>query len=184
MFRLASADAVDKLRRDDRGGASVEFVVVAVMLFTILFTMFESGVLMARSVMLERGLNIGVRDIRIGAIGPDDHNLLRERICDGAFLIGDCENSINLEVVPFASAGAFVGGNPFVAPTQCRDRSVPPPETNPNFNAGNPNAIMFVRACLVVDPFFPGLGLGASMTKDATGGYAIVKQTVFMREPS
>lgn len=179
--------------RNERGGASLEFVVVALGLFTMLFTMVEAGVLMMRSVMLERGLDLAVRDVRLGLIAEDDHARFKTRVCDGAFLIGDCENSITVEMRAFLDVArfldegdAFVGGGAALTRPECRDRreeDVPPPST---FDVGGPGSIMLVRSCLVVDPFFPGLGLGASLIENsdaADGGYAIFKTAAFMREP-
>jgi hypothetical protein len=51
------------------------------------------------------------------------------------------------------------------------------------FVPGARSEIMFVRACLIVDPIFPGMGLGAQLPVDASGGYAIVVQSAFMNEP-
>ena len=52
-----------------------------------------------------------------------------------------------------------------------------------NFNPGARSEIMFVRACVIVDPIFPGTGIGALLPVDRRGGYAIVTQRAFMNEP-
>jgi Flp pilus assembly pilin Flp len=185
---------IGRFRRDERGAASVEFVVVAMMLFTVIFILVESGVLMVRTVMLERGLDLAVRDVRLGRLEEGDHAGLKRRICDGAFLLfADCESSISVETIAFRNTSSFLtgggdfvgGGENFVA-VECRDRreeTVPPPS---RFDLGGPSSIMLVRTCLAVDPFFPGFALGESLVRNrgtADGGYAIVKTTAFMREP-
>jgi len=42
---------------------------------------------------------------------------------------------------------------------------------------------MLMRLCAVVDPAFPGIGVGRSMPKDASGGYQIIATTAFVNEP-
>jgi Flp pilus assembly pilin Flp len=178
-------------RRDERGAATVEFVIVALGLFAMLFTMFESGALMMRSVMLERGLDLGVRDIRLGRIAENDMASLKTAICDSTFLLGDCENALAVEVWGFEDVSDYLAGGGSLPAPQCRDRSLETPRAT-RFDAIGPSEIALVRACFSVDPFFPGLGLGASLVRtrdslygesDADPGYAIVKTAAFMREP-
>ena len=52
-----------------------------------------------------------------------------------------------------------------------------------SFDPGTRSEIMVIRACLIVDPIFPGMGLGAMLPVDASGGYSIVMQSAFMNEP-
>ncbi|MEM6972736.1 MAG: hypothetical protein AAF577_08015 [Pseudomonadota bacterium] len=42
---------------------------------------------------------------------------------------------------------------------------------------------MFVRACLLIDPFFPGSAIAADLARDSTGALAITATTAFMNEP-
>ncbi|MGF1551648.1 MAG: TadE/TadG family type IV pilus assembly protein [Paracoccaceae bacterium] len=185
------ASYLARLRREEDGGPTIEFLVVAMALFGLLFFMLESGLFMVRSVMLERGLDIAVREVRLGRIGVDDETALKRSVCDGAFLIGDCVASINIEMHPVAGndpssgVGAFLKDVDALPAAQCRDANNAPPAPNV-FNAGGPHSIVLVRACLLVDPLFPGTGLGAGLIErsDRDGSvYALVKTTAFMREP-
>lgn len=164
--------------RDDAGGASVEFVVVATALFSIILVMFETGMIMARSILIDRGLQVAVREIRLGYVESSQYNYFRDRVCEEAFLVIDCENNLLLEVVPFATVAAYAPGtNP-----ACVDRSVGTTAT-PGFSTGNAENIMFVRACLLIDPFFPGSAIAADLARDSTGALAITATTAFMNEP-
>ena len=43
---------------------------------------------------------------------------------------------------------------------------------------------MFVRACMITDPIFPGLGINLGLRKDKSGSYQLVTYTAFMNEPA
>lgn len=162
---------------DERGNATLEFVVVAPFLFYMLFAFGEIGTLMTRSAMLERGLRVAMRDLRLGNIPNPTAELIKQKICDAAFLLSDCEQALMLELTPLPNAASYPSGQ-----VKCVDRTsdVQPVVT---FNPGAPSEIMLVRACIVVDPLFPGTGLGAMLPKDASGGYALVARSAFVNEP-
>jgi len=165
-------------RRDDCGNATMEFCIIMPVLIYILFSLAEAGVLMTRTIMLDRGVDLAIRDLRLGLTPGATHDDIKNKICDGAFLLTDCRSSVLLELTPVASAASFPAGT-----ANCIDRTSQVAPTV-NFNPGARSEIMFVRACIVVDPLFPGMGLGALLPKDASGGYAIVVQTAFMNEPA
>ena len=51
------------------------------------------------------------------------------------------------------------------------------------FTNGVENELMLIRACAVIDPFFPSLGVGRSMPVDSTGGYQVIASSAFVNEP-
>ena len=162
---------------DSSGNAAMEFVILFPFLMFMLFSIAEAGVLMTRTVMLERGLDIAVRDLRIGATPGVTHDIIKGRICDAAFLLGACEEVVLLELAPLTDITQFPTGE-----ARCVDRTS---DVDPmiSFDPGARSEIMIIRACLVVDPIFPGMGLGAMLPVDASGGYSIVMQSAFMNEP-
>lgn len=165
------------LLRDDTGNATLEFLILFPFLMFMLLSLGEVGTLMARAVMLDRGLNIAIRDVRLGLSPGISHDGLKTKICQGAFLLTNCLDDVLLELLPVANPASIPEGN-----VNCVDRTE---EVEPviNFNPGGRSEIMFVRACVVVDPIFPGVGFGALLPVDQSGGYAIVTQTAFMNEP-
>ena len=80
----------------------------------------------------------------------------------------DCQEILVLEMTPIDS----VADIPTTAAT-CVDRTVNT-LTVTGFNAGARSQIIYVRACAIVDPLFPGMGLGLQLTKDASGGFALL----------
>lgn len=163
--------------RDETGNATIEFVVLFPWLMFMFLSLGELGTLMGRAVMLDRGLNIAIRDVRLGLTPGITHDGLKQNICRHAFLLTSCFDSVLLELLPVSNAGSIPEGN-----VNCIDRTE---EVEPviNFDPGARSEIMFVRACIIVDPIFPGVGFGASLPVDRSGGYAIITQTAFMNEP-
>ena len=65
----------------------------------------------------------------------------------------------------------------------CADRTQTIDLDAPSFSQGNRSDILFVRACVIVDPLFPGLGLGLQLPKDASGGFQMIAFSAFVNEP-
>ncbi len=166
--------------KDESANPTVEFVLVAPMFFWLIFSVFESGWLMTRQMMLERGLDLMVRDLRIGVYGPSPtHDLLKQKICEYSSVFKDCVNSVHLEL-DVLNRGSL--GNAGTSNIGCVDRTgtvTPVTSVTP----GSRGDIMFVRACIVVDPLLPGTGLGALLSKDPSGGFDMVAFSAFMNEP-
>ncbi len=168
--------------RDQRGNATIEFAVLFPFVVFLIFSMAEAGVLMARSVMLDRGLDMAMREIRLGNVTDLEVDDMKSMICQGAFLISDCFNSVLLELTPVGGVGSPGSVGLPTGPVQCVDRTE---EIEPviTFDPGARDEIMFVQACIVVDPLFPTSGLGAMLPTDRSGGYAIVAKSAFVNEP-
>lgn len=164
--------------RDEAGNATMEMVIILPVFFYFVFSLAEAGTLMARTVMLDRGVDIAMRDVRLGLAPGTTHEDIKASICEAAFLLIGCEEALMLEITPIADVTTF----PNTA-VQCVDRTS---EVEPvvTFVPGARSEIVLVRACLIVNPLFPGMGIGAMLPKDASGGYAILSSTAFMNEPS
>lgn len=162
--------------KDTRGAASVEFVIIAPVYFALMFSTFEAGWLMTKSMMLERGLDITIRDLRLGRHPNPTHDQFKQIICDHTGIVKNCTSSMLLELTPIANA------TDIPTSTVCRDRSNPI-EPVVTFNPGAESEIIFVRACVIVDPMIPGMGLGLHLPLDATGGMALASYAAFNNEP-
>ena len=163
---------------NDRGSATVEFVIVFPVLMYFVMMVFETGFIATRSSMLERGLDMATRSLRLGTDPDIDHEALKQAVCRNAGILKDCNRDLVLEVVEFDIASAYPQNT-----THCRDRSEKFKPTI-NFHPGARNSIMFVRACMIIDPLFPGMGLTLGLPKDASGGLQLITYTAFMNEPA
>ena len=50
------------------------------------------------------------------------------------------------------------------------------------FNSGDEGDLLFIRACVVVDPMYPNIGLGLILSKDSSGGVMLVASSAFANE--
>ncbi|WP_165351906.1 TadE/TadG family type IV pilus assembly protein [Salipiger sp. IMCC34102] len=170
--------ALRRLSRDESGNSTLEFVIVVPVFFMFFFASIESGMHSIRQVMLDRAMDLTIRDVRVGILRNPDHATLSERLCDYALIIPSCANDVRLEMT-VADPRAWTA-----QPTRivCRDREEdnPPEITLAN---GRNNELMVLRACVLFDPIIPGAGLGREIPKVSGGSYALTSTMAYVLEP-
>lgn len=169
--------------RREEGSATIEFVFLFPLFMTLFLMGFESGFYMVRNVMLERSVDIAVRDIRLGNGKVPEMAALKERICEVGTIIPDCENSVQVYMTrldPTPGSVAAIAG-----PARCVDKSSTEDQDQfTSYDVGDVNSLMFVQVCAVAEPFFPTTGIGIGMQKsELAGNYAIVASAAFVNEP-
>lgn len=172
-----------RFARDERGTASLEFVLIFPIFFGFFLMTYESGMISARHVMLERGVDIAVRDIRIGVIDAPTRAQLRTRICDVALIIPDCERQLELELIRRDPASWVNVSNQVL----CVDRGDIDKDNGALASTGN-NQLMIIRACVRINPALPTTGIGKAIVDNnsgsaAGGSYALVSTAAFVVEP-
>ena len=85
-------------RKRQDGNATIEFVILFPAFMTLFLTGFEAGFYMVRNVMLERAVDIAVRDVRLGNGNVPAFAALKKRICDEAGIIPDCMRTLQVEM--------------------------------------------------------------------------------------
>lgn len=174
-----------RFRRKEDGGPTVEFVLVFMPFFILCISAFELGLLMTRHVMLERGLDMAVREVRLNTETLMDETDVKRMICNAAGIIPSCMESLRLEMIAVDVRIADSVG-PTNVPrgascTDVADRFLPPR----TFTNGVPNQVMVVRACGLFSPMLPETALGYFLSKmsDEDGYYRLVSTTAFVMEP-
>jgi hypothetical protein len=133
---------------------------------------------MTRYVMLERALDMSVRDLRIGTYATPTHDRIKQDICDNMVVMPRCAEELLLEMRPVDRAT----WNVFDTQTTCVDRTQQiKPATE--FNPGAQNEMMLLRACAIFDPFFPTTPWGLRLPLDSSGGYQLLAMSGFVNEP-
>ena len=176
MKKLANACAA--FRREEDGNMTVDFAIALPTAFLFAAATFETGMIGLRDMMLERGVDVTVRDVRIGVLPDPDHGTLVTAICDNAMIIPDCENQLKLEMV----RNDIRNYTPMGSQPDCVDRA----ETGTpliNWANGGNNELMILRACSLFDPILPTAKIGASIPKQSEGAYALVATSSFVLEP-
>lgn len=168
-------------RREEDGAATVEFVILFPAFIAILLSSYESGLMMVRNVMLERGVDLAVRDLRLGQPVPPTFDQLKTSICANAMIVDDCFDKIQIELQPID----MVTFNMPTTQPRCIDvNSTIDPIDDTTFVGGGNNELMLVRVCALLDPFFPSTVLGMQMPEYDEGRYALIVNSAFVNEPS
>ncbi|MEJ8559927.1 pilus assembly protein [Yoonia sp. GPGPB17] len=160
--------AIKRFLDDEKGTASIEFVILFPFFFGFFLMTYEAGIFSVRQVVLEHGVDVAVREVRLGNISYTNPTLfgeeLRTEICDNASILPDCLDQIEVEVLQRDMTGAWT---PLPNDISCRNRTeVDRPEPSFIDNIGS-NELGFLRVCIRIDPFIPSSNLGKAFV--ATG---------------
>ncbi len=163
-------------RRED-GNASVEFALIIPVFLTIFTASFESGFVMLRLNLLQHGLDVTMRDLRLGKMPNATQVTIKQKICNNMTMVDACMDNLLVEVTPITN---------WVLPstnTSCRDlqtQIIPVVQ----LNIGQQNQLMLVRACLVQDMIFSTSGLAMSLPTNYDGDFNLIAISAYVNEPS
>ena len=167
-----------RFRSDEDGNATVEFAIVFPAFMFLVVAGVEIGMVTLNHVMLERAVDLTVRDIRLGTGNAFQHDQIKTTICNRAQFIDDCEDNLRLEMIPQdPRAGLTIPDEP-----DCTDRTE---EARPvrEFKNGQSNQLMVLRACVKITPMIPTSGIGKKLSNNPEGQYALTATTAFVQEP-
>jgi TadE-like protein len=163
--------------RED-ASATLEFAIPFPAMLFILISSIELGMVTFNQTMLERAMDMTVRDIRLGTGNAPQYDEIKDSICTRAGFIKDCGTNLRLEMIQVdPRAWATLPGEP-----DCTDQSR---EVAPvrSFVNGQENELMILRACAKITPVFSGIGMGKNMAKDDAGQYRLISISAFVQEP-
>ena len=174
------SDRLRAFRANEDGTGTLEFMVVIIPFMMLFTSAYEGGVMSTRHVMLERGMDRTVRDVRIGRIAQATNENLTKQICEYARIIPDCLNNIRLDMERMDPRNWDPAK---VATIDCvdRDEANQPVVTFPY--TGDNNDLMILVACVLFDPMMPSTGLGKHVPKKSGGAYALVATSSYVMEP-
>lgn len=179
MIYSSCFNKLRKFKRNEDGAVSIEFLILFPLLVFILLLTIELGLILMRGALLERSLDMTVRELRLNTGANMQHDDIRDRVCERAGTIEDCEAQMRIELVQ-------------VDPFNWSDNINPAPDcinsvaaVNPvrNFQTGQSNELMFVRACLRFQPMLGIIGLGSVMELDDAGRVKLFAASAFVQEP-
>ena len=167
-----------RFRRGEEGSPTVEFVIVFPVIMTFVASACESGLLLTRQMMLQHGVEMSGRAVRLGVGDEVTDEEIRRMVCTGAGIIPDCMESLKVEMIR-------IDPNNWQSPPaipDCVDRSEPA-TPNRTFEHGIDHELMLIRVCALFDPMFPNFGHGVQLSRERGGDYALVASTLFVMEP-
>lgn len=156
----------------------VEFALWFPVFALMLCAMTELGMIAARHAMLERGLDLAVRQVQLATGRAPQHDDLKDIICEKAAIIPNCHTMVKLEMRP-QNLRNYVA---LPEAADCTDRSE---EVRPSrrYVPGQQNELMILRACAKFSPIFPSSALASSLNRDGAGDYALVSTGAYVQEP-
>ena len=194
MTRPSFLSRFRRIRNNEDGSTTVEFVILFPIYIFLFCSAFEVGMYLLRGILLERGLDLTVRTVRIGIYPPGWSTPLvradlKGDICNNTPVITNCAESLNLELINIETLRTtpnpgFTAAN---ASVECVDRGDDEFEPVNSWQPGSRNDVVIIRACWIYDPFFPTFGIAAEAPveaiKDSKGGVMVVAASAFAVEP-
>ncbi len=175
----SSMRALRRFGRGENGSSTIEFLFVLPFFMLMFLNCYEAGMLSMRHAMLERGLDLTVRAVRIGRIEDPTHAQLKAEICARTMMIPDCDSDLQLEMIreePRNWSGGLDG------PVRCVDRALDVQPAVQFTNGGN-NELMMLQVCVLYDPKLLDMGIGKHLADNPNGAYALFATSAFVMEP-
>lgn len=169
---------IQRAAREEDGTATIPFLLFLPFFMMLVISSLEMGILMLRHVMLERALDMSVRDLRLGVF-TGTYNDFKRSVCNRAGVIPNCMNVLVVELRPVST----VTWQPLASGPICVDRKNPLVPLNNPFEKGAGDELMLIRVCAKFDPIVPTTGLGFQLPKDNSGAYALISTTAYVNEP-
>ncbi len=103
-----------RLLRQERGATMVEFAIIAVPLFVLIFGIIEVAFIFWGTYELENATTDAARLIRTGRAQQDglDTSGMTAKVCERTSLLANCSSKIRLDVRTFASFNGITAASP------------------------------------------------------------------------
>lgn len=169
---------LSKFHRDESGSATIEFVLYFTVMFVILATSVEIANINLRHAMLERAVDVAVRDIRLNTGSVPTFQEVRTQICEEANVLDECETNLMLEMKQ-------VDPENFTSLPEAPDciNSQQDPRPVRQFEPGQDNDLMLIRACLKYKPMLPTAPFAKGIDTDEDGYAKLIVRSAFVQEP-
>ncbi|MEW2917268.1 TadE/TadG family type IV pilus assembly protein [Ruegeria sp. ANG10] len=167
-----------RIKRSEDGNITVEFVILFPLYMFFILGVIEYAMVSIQQAMLDRSMDLVVRDIRLGINLEDtQHDTIKDAICDNMVVMQGCSNNLLLEMIvqdPYSGVNL-----PEEATCVDREEEVQPVT---EFQSGGSNALMILRACAKIDPILPTTAMGRAVSGD-DGLVTLTSLTTFVQEP-
>lgn len=162
-----------RFRRANGGVAAVEFALLALPFFTLLFATLEATAVFFASVSLDTGAAEVSRLVRTGQVQMQglSREDIRDRVCDAVFM--GCNGNMDIDVRRFDNFAGVDFTNPLTDDGDLRNDLM--------FQPGAPGDIVVVRVFYVWDLVTPVVGHALS---NMSGGHRLlISSAAFRNEP-
>jgi hypothetical protein len=164
--------------RDQSGSSTIEFVLWFPLFMTLFLTSFELSYYGMRSVLLERAVDLTVREMRLGISRPQNTQQFKTQVCEKTILAGSCADDLMVELILVDQAT----WNLPQTDISCIDRN-DPMQPLPAFGGGGGGDLMLLRVCWLKRPFFASTPLVMGLPRDENGEIALSAVSTYVNEP-
>ena len=160
--------------RDREGAAAVEFGLMALPFFMLIFAILEVAFMFFIDSSLDSALQMTARQVRTGKAASEHWTLatFKSKLCANMSLAFDCENKLRVRTVEMAD---FSSVN-YVSAVKAGKISI-----DESFSAGKSGEYILIQAFLPFDSFLAFAGVDAHTLDD--GSYALAAAALFRNEP-
>jgi Flp pilus assembly protein TadG len=162
--------------RAEEGATAVEFGLVALPFFALLFAIIESALLFLAGQNLESAVDNAARLIRTGQAQESEINRTTfvATVCAEAIVLPDCTNNLHVDVRTYTSFGTMTTGEPI-------DSEGNTDYSTFTFDTGHGGSLVLVRAYYEWPTFSRLLGLNLSNLNN--GKHLLAAVAAFKNEP-
>lgn len=164
-----------RLGKDRRGATMIEFTLLMLPFFILLFGVFEVGLVIWGGLELDNATSDAARLVRTGQAqsGKFDSNRLKQEVCSRVSLLFDCNTKLQLAVETFASFGNMAAPQPLDNKGSLKQ--------NFSFDMGGAQDVVLVSTFYE----WPLLNIVSSMSLSnmADGNYLLRSAAAFRNEP-
>lgn len=166
---------LSRFRRNKKGAAALEFALVAMPFFMLLYAIFDIALIFFASTTLENGIMSAARQIRTGQAQASNMNAAQFRtlVCNEISMLLKCDASLGLDVRKYNGFGA-VSFSPALDDSGNLSG-------NMSFDPGGPGDVVVVRAFYAWPMLTPTVGLNFV---NMAGGHRLLEASMaFRNEP-
>lgn len=172
-----AAASVRRFRRDQNGATAVEFAIVSIPFFALMFAILETALMFFSQQALETAVGDAGRLVRTGQAQQQgfDKAAFRSAICSKVFDLFDCEGGLRIEVRTFPKFSDLDYSPPL------NDEGNLVDDDELEFDIGEANQIVLVRTFYEYPVYVTGFGNNFSNL--ANGKYNLSAAAAFRNEP-
>ncbi|MEJ6393953.1 TadE/TadG family type IV pilus assembly protein [Gymnodinialimonas sp. 2305UL16-5] len=174
--------AIRRFLRNESGTATLELVIVFPLLMIVFIAAFESAMILTRQIILERVLDLTVRELRLTRELTTDVAEFRQVLCAKSRFLPNCTELLEVDLQIIEPVAFDVPDNNQICANRGNDLIIRP--DNEFETQSQNNQLLLVRTCLIVDPIIGFSAFGLNLARDESGGLHMIATSIFVNEPS
>jgi Flp pilus assembly protein TadG len=150
-----------RIRRETDGATAIEFAIIAPVFFTMMWAIFETGMVFFANQVLTHGMQQTARQIRTGQAHADElsQSEFRTMVCDQVKVLLSCDaDKLYIDVQSFSSFGGVSFPTPLDADKKFDNVNMNHFDIGESGNISGGSSIVLVRAFYVWPLFTPVIG--------------------------